>query len=258
MTEKVCLFLFSFFVFFVLDTRTQTNLCSGGGGGLEVVAVQVALEVEVGQQLTILDSQEALELGIRGDIVLVLEVVLLDVGGDGLGHIGPGLLGAIGQAQEGAQLGRKASGHLKDGGLAGHHLLTLHGLLGLAATLVRLLLELSHALLQALELRHQGTHRLTNGAGLGQHGLHIILYGYDGGLGSLHGGSHHTRGGGRSHGGSGHGGSLLLSRLLGGSCAGGHGSGHGGRSCNRGDNLLLLRNLLGLLGSGGGSRAHYT
>jgi len=218
------------------------------------VAVEVALKVEVGEQLTILDSQEALELGIRGDVVLVLEVVVLHVGGNGLSDIGPGLLGAIREAQEGAQLGRKTSGYLKDGKLAGGSLLTLHRLLGLSATLVSLLLKLSHALLQALELRHQGTHRLTNGAGLGQHSLHIILYGHDRSLGSLHGGSHHT--GGSGHGGRGcHGGSLLLSGLLGGSC---RGSGHGGRGCHGGDNLLLLRNLLGLLCSGGGSRAHYT
>jgi hypothetical protein len=219
------------------------------------VTVQVALEVEVGQHLAILHAQEALQLGIRGDVVLVLQVVLLHVGGDGLGHVGPGLLGAVGQAQEGAQLAGQASGHLEDRGLAGHHLLTLHGLLGLAATLVGLLLELGHTLLQTLQLRHQGTHGLAHGVGLGQHGLHVILYGHHGGLGGLHRGSHH--GGGRGgHRGRGRGGlSLLGGRLLGG---GGHGHGHGCRGGHRGHGLLLLGNLLGLLGGGGGSRAHYT
>ena len=54
---------------------------------LEVVTVEVALEVEVREGLTFLDSKEALELGIRSDVVLVLELVLLDVAGDGLGNI---------------------------------------------------------------------------------------------------------------------------------------------------------------------------
>ena len=218
------------------------------------MVVQVLLQVEVGQHLTILHAQKALQLGIRGDVVLVLEVVLLHVGGDGLGHVGPRLLGPVGAAQERAQVIGQASGHLKDRELAGLHLLTLHRLLGLAATFVGLLLELGHALLQTLELRDQGTHGLAHGVGLGQHGLHIILHGDHSGLSGLHRGSHH--GGRGGHGGSGHRGGLsLLGRLLGG--GGGGGGGHGGRGSHHGGDLLLLGHLLGLLGGGGG-RAHYT
>ena len=54
---------------------------------LEVVAVEVLLEVEVREDLVILDTEEGLELRIRLDRVLVLEVVRLDVRRDRLRHI---------------------------------------------------------------------------------------------------------------------------------------------------------------------------
>jgi len=51
------------------------------------VAVEVLLEVEVREDLIILDTEEGLELRIRLDRVLVLEVVRLDVRRDRLRHI---------------------------------------------------------------------------------------------------------------------------------------------------------------------------
>ena len=54
---------------------------------LQVVAVQVALEVEVGQHIRVSHAQKGLQLGIGLDRVLVLQVLLLHVGGDRLGHV---------------------------------------------------------------------------------------------------------------------------------------------------------------------------
>ena len=147
------------------------------GRGLQVVAVQVALQVEVGQHLTVLHAQEGLELRVGGDGVLVLQVVLLHITGDRLRHVGAGLLGAVAHAQERAEVVGQGGRELEDRGLAGLHLLALHGLLGLAAALVGLLLQAGHALLHALQLRHQGADRLAQSVRLGQHRLHIVLYG---------------------------------------------------------------------------------
>jgi len=54
---------------------------------LEVVAVEVALEVEVRERVLRSDTEERLELRVRLDRVLVLEVLLLDVRRDGLRHV---------------------------------------------------------------------------------------------------------------------------------------------------------------------------
>ena len=51
------------------------------------MAVEVLLEVEVREDLIILDAEEGLELRIRLDRVLVLEVVRLDIRRDRLRHI---------------------------------------------------------------------------------------------------------------------------------------------------------------------------
>jgi len=90
------------------------------------VAVEVALEVEVGERLTILHAEETLELGIRRDVVLVLEIVVLDVGRDGLGDIGAALLGALGHTEEAAEVIGERGRELEDRGLAGLDLLTLN------------------------------------------------------------------------------------------------------------------------------------
>lgn len=236
-------------------------LRSGHGRGLQVVGVQVALQVEVRQRLALLHTQQGGELRVRHDGVLVLQVVLLHVAGDRLGHIGAGLLGAVGHAQERAQLVGQGGRDLEDGGLAGLGLLTLYGLLGLAAALVGLLLQAGHTLLQALQLAHQRAHRLAHGVRLGQHRLHIVLYGGSRTLSGLHG-----RGGHRSHHGRHHDGRRSHGRGLLGGGRGGRGLLRGGRrsggrngrsgSHRRGHLIGLLRHLLGLLHGGG--RTHYT
>jgi len=51
------------------------------------VAVEVALEVEVGQRLINTDGKKSTERTIRLDVVLVLEAVSLDILVDGLGDL---------------------------------------------------------------------------------------------------------------------------------------------------------------------------
>ena len=201
------------------------------------MAVQVALEVEVGQHIRIGHAEQSLQLGIGLDRMLVLQVLLLHVGRDRLGHVGARLLGTAGAAEEGAQLVRQRGGELEDRGLAGLRLLALHGLLRATLALVRILLEARHALLQALQLSHQRTHRLAHGGGLGQHRLDVILDRGHGGLRGIHGRRRHGGHGRHHNGGGNHGGSrrcrllaLLLSR---------------GRSHHRGGSRNGLSNLLG-------------
>ena len=139
------------------------------------MVVEVALEIEIRQHLLLLHAEKRTELRIGLDRVLVLELVLLDVRRDGLGHIGPALLGAIANAEEAAEVIGERRGELEDRGLAGLDLLTLNRLLGLATALVRILLEAGHALLEALELRDEGADRLADRVGLREHGLNIVL-----------------------------------------------------------------------------------
>ena len=229
------------------------------------MVVEVALEVEVREHLLLLDAKERTELRIRLDRVLVLELVELDIRRDSLRHIGPALLGAIAHTEERAEVVRETRGELEDGGLAGLDLLTLNGLLGLAATLVRILLEAGDALLEALELRNEGADRLTDRVGLREHGLDIVLDGRDGRLRRLNrrgddGRNDDIRRDGRSRDRR----SRLGGSRLGRSRLGGLGRRrrrNRGRRRNRSRrrNLLgLLRDLLRDLRGSGGSRAHYT
>ena len=224
------------------------------------MGVQVALEVEVGQNLTILHAQKGRQLGIRLDRVLLLQVLLLHVGRDGLRDVGARLEGATGATKEGAERIGKRCGELEDRRLAGHNGLTLHRLLHAAATLVSLLLKATHALLDTLELSNKGADRLTDRVGLGEHGLHIILNRGKSLSSSLHGrGSHRARSNrGGYNGGcdsrSSSRGSSLLGLLLGNGCGD-----HNGRN-NYGCRNLRGSSLLGnsLLRSNRDRSTHYT
>ena len=54
---------------------------------LDVVGVEVALEVEVREVVRIREAEQLLERGIRLDVVLVLQVLLLHVVVDLAGHV---------------------------------------------------------------------------------------------------------------------------------------------------------------------------
>ena len=223
------------------------------------MAVQVALEVEVGQHVRVRNAQQSLQLRVGLDGVLVLQVLLLHVGRNGLGDVGAALLRARGAAEERAQLIGEGRRELEDGRLAGHNGLALDRLLLLTLALVSLLLQTGHTLLQTLQLGNKGANRLANRVGLGEHGLHVVLDRGDAGVTALHGGRLH--GGYRGYRGRNYGGSYRGRRLLGGKLGlGGRGRGlrrnyggsHNGR---RGRGGRLLRNRL----LGGRSRGvHYT
>jgi len=86
----------------LLVTKTLSN-----DNRLDEVDLEEGLEVEVGDLLPILHTEELGELGIRENAALevgVKAVVRLDVGGDELGHIRLGALALGRQAHEGGQL----------------------------------------------------------------------------------------------------------------------------------------------------------
>jgi len=138
------------------------------------VLVEVALEVEVGQLLALRDAEELLERGIRLDVVLVLQVVLLDVVIHRLRDLRAGHQGALGLRQERAQLLRDLRGALEDG----------RGTLDLDAVLIDLdaalalarILDLAvHALLQTLDLAEESGDRLAHRREVARHRLDVLL-----------------------------------------------------------------------------------
>ena len=246
--------VFSFY--FRVGRQATLRRSNSGLLRLHVVAVEVALEVEVRERLTLADGEELLERGIGLDVVLVLEALLLHVVVHRLRDLRARHERAVGLAKELAQLIRHLRGDLKDARLArgGIHAL-LH--LGAALALARILDLAVHALLKLLHLREHGRDRLTERVEVARHGLEVLIKrrrgeSRRGNRRRLNGrrGNHHRRGGGRR------------SRLLGGLGLGGsrlRGSGRGG-SRHRGSDLLsLLCDSLGCgLGGGGGGAHLYT
>ena len=214
------------------------------------MGVEVALEVEVGEVVSISEAEELLERGIRLDVVLVLQVLLLHVVVHALGHLRAAHQGAVGLAQELAELVRHLGGALKDAQRTGRR--TLGG--GCAALALARILQLAvDTLLQLLHLAQHRRHRLAQGVQVASHGLQVLIQSRGGasggGLSGRHhgGGRHHHRRSRRSGGLRGLHGLRGLGRLHNGS------SHRGGRSGGR-----LLRNLgSGGLGGGRGG-VHYT
>lgn len=151
----VCLFglvvfLIFIWVFLLFNLSSRNN-----NRRLQVVLVEVALEIEVGQLLTLRHAEELLQRRIGLDVVLVLEALLLHVVVDGLGNLRAGHLRALGLAEERAQLLRNLGGALEDGRRA----LDLHAVLinlGLALALASILDLAVHTLLHTLNLAEQG------------------------------------------------------------------------------------------------------
>jgi len=120
---------------------------------LNVVLVEVALEVEVREALRVSNAEELLERGIRLDVVLVLEALLLDVGRDGLGDIGAAHLAALGLAKEDAEVIAQLRGDLEDAEAGRLRNTVLIELRGRAALALAGILDLTgHTLLELLEL----------------------------------------------------------------------------------------------------------
>ena len=157
-----------------MSRRLFAHLCSGDGGGLHVVAVEVALEVEVGEGLTLANGQKLLQRGIGLDVVLVLQVLLLHVVVHRLGDLGAAHESAIGLAKELAQLVRHLGGALKDAESAGLGVRTLLHL-GAALALASILELAVHTLLQLLHLGEHGGNSLLESVQVTRDGLEVLI-----------------------------------------------------------------------------------
>ena len=102
-----CFLFFLFFVFCFLGSRN--------GRRLHVVAVEVALEVEVGERLIYTNGEENTERRIRLDVVLVLEVMGLDVVIHRLGNLRAAHEGARWATEEREEFLSDLSRALEDG-----------------------------------------------------------------------------------------------------------------------------------------------
>ena len=223
------------------------NVFSSGYNRLDVVAIQVALEIEVGQVLSRGHRQQGAQGAIRVDGVLVLQVVRLHVLVHRLGDLRARHQGARRAAQESQQLSSHLSGALEDRRRA----LDLYAILvelDAAAALARILHLAVYTLLQLLDLGEQRGGGLAESVQVQGHGLEVVIQG-GGGHGGysrrLHGGRGYNDGGDLD---------LGLGHTLGDLGLGDGGGGYRGYSLYRGSiNILLSDTLSGLRGS-----RHYT
>lgn len=227
--------------------------------GLDVVLVEVALEVEVGQRLALRRGKELLEGHVRLDVVLVLEALLLDVGRHRLGDIGAGHLRALGLGQEGAEVIAEASRDLEDGEASrlGHAVLIKSGR-GAALALAGILDLASHTLLELLELAVETRDGLAHGGEGRDHGADLITNRLGRGLSSGIRSSRDGRGrGGRDNSGHNRGDLSGLRDLLGHLLDLGHrGRGRGGNRGRHDGLISLLGNTLGRSLGGRGRGSH--
>lgn len=226
------------------------------------MAVQVALQVEVRQLVRLGHLEELAQGGIGGDVVLVLQVVLLDVVVNLLRHVGAGDERARGVLQELAQLVRHLRGDLEDGRTTLGRLLTLGAHTALA--LAGILHVLVDTLVQALDLRDGGRRLLAERRQRGEDRLQVLIQrrgrrrGGDGGIRNGRGDNGwRSSGNNWRHSGDGslRGGGLATLRGRGGSGNNDWRSDH--RGGNNNNILSLLGNTLSLSGRSSGG-THYT
>ena len=141
---------------------------------LEVVLVQVLLEVEVRERLTLRHAEKLLEGSIRLDVVLVLEALLLDVGRHGLRDVGAAHLAALRLGEERAQVVTELGGDLKDGQTRRLGRTVLVQLRRTALALASILDLTGHTLLQLLELGVERGDRLTEAVQRTDHAADLI------------------------------------------------------------------------------------
>ena len=103
-------FYLYFYIVFINNLSSRYS-----GYRLDVVAVEVALEVEVGEGLTDGNRKKRAEGAIGLDVMLVLEVVGLDVLVDGLGDLRAAHERRRGLTEEREELGGHLRGALEDG-----------------------------------------------------------------------------------------------------------------------------------------------
>ena len=230
------------------------------------MATKVLLEVEDRELVILLEREELAKRRIRVDRLLVHELVLLAVGRDGLGDVGAADLRVLGLAKEGEELIGDRNGRREDAGL-GHR--TLDRRLLVLALTIRFLGEAGRELLERLRVgRRLGVERLDLDADLvlacerlGDERREILIrssrrsIGRRGRCRSRCSGDNRGRNrrSGYDRGGS----SGRLLGLRGRNRRGSNGSGSR-NSRGRNNGLSDLRNrLLGRLGGGGSSSAHF-
>jgi len=223
------------------------------------VLVEVALEVEVGQALRVRNTQQLLERGIRLDVVLVLEALLLDVGRNRLRDIGAAHLAALRLTEEDAEVITELRRDLEDAEAGRLRSTVLIKLRRRAALALAGILDLaSNTLLELLELGVQRGDGLAEAVQRTDHATDLIADRLDrllgGRLGRYNGrrrnnGRHRRNRGSRN-------GLRLGRRLLGNNLLGlnRRRGRNGNRGRHHGDLNLLLGNTLrrNLRGSGGG------
>ena len=138
------------------------------------MTVEVTLEVEVGELVRLRHLEELAEGGIRRDVVLVLEVLLLHIVVDLLRDVGAADQRARGVTEELVQLIRDLRGDLEDARAT--RLGTLLAL-GTDATLAATgILDLAvDTLVQTLDLRDHGADRLAERGERGQNTLEVLI-----------------------------------------------------------------------------------
>jgi hypothetical protein len=157
--------------------------------GLDVVLVEVLLEIEVGQSLTSGDGQELAESSVRLDVVLVLQALFLDVGGNGLGNIGARHLRTLGLTEESAEVVAQLGRDFKDGE-ASRLLFTIGTLsASTALTLTGIFDFTVDALVELLELTVESGDNFTEAVELSNHAADFITNGLLRSLNSFSGGS---------------------------------------------------------------------
>ena len=222
---------------------------SDNRGGLDVMSVQVALQVEVGQLVSISDGQELLQCSVRLDVVLVLQALFLDVVVDGLGDFTAAHQSAVGLAQELAEFISDLGGALEDAQSAR---LCIRALLDLAATLaLASILDFTvDTLLELLDLREHGGDSLLQSVQVASDSLDILIQGGDGASGGGNRGSLDRGGGNNYRGSCSSGNGLLAAGLLfsGGSGNSGNRGSNGG--CDFNDGVFLCDLLGSSLGRG--------
>jgi hypothetical protein len=221
------------------------------------VSIEVALEVEVGEVVSVREAEQLLEGSIRLDVMLILEGVLLDVLVDLTGHVGARDEGTLGLTEEGAELISDLGRDLKDGRTTLGALFAFS--LYAAAALASILDFTVDTLFKLLDLSDHGGNDFTETREASEHALHVFI---KGGGRSLRGsgirGRSRDNGGSSGYRGRSSGGSDFLGSLLGlSSSRSGYNRSNGGRSSgDRGIVGFLGDTLLGR-GRGGGGGIHH-
>jgi len=138
------------------------------------VNLEVALEVEDGDLLRLRYGKKLAESGVREDVLLVVETVLLDVVHDATGDIRAAHLRALGLAKEDAERIRNLLGLREDRGLLGDRVTRLvkNGR-PRAAAATSLLNLASKALLKLLHVGKDGAERVAELIHLGDLGVEL-------------------------------------------------------------------------------------